>query len=67
MIRNNKPKLNKEKAKQVILYFLNKLGPMTKEKLCCLLYYVDFDFYEKYEKFLCGFTFIKTNNGIKIK
>lgn len=58
-IRNSTPKLNKQKAKQVILYLLNKLGPMNKEKLFTLLYFCDFDYYEKYEKHFMGFTYIK--------
>lgn len=59
MIRQNKPKLNKEKAKQVILYFLNKCGNMSQEKLELLLYFADFDFYEKYGKSITGMTYIK--------
>jgi hypothetical protein len=58
-IRKNKPKLNKKKAEQVILYLLNRCGGMTKEKLGYLLYFIDFDFYEKYEKHFMGFTHIK--------
>lgn len=58
-IRTSEPKLNKEKAKQVILYLLNKCGKMTKEKLFCLLYFCDFDFYEKYEKHFMGFKYLK--------
>lgn len=61
------PKLNKKKAKQVILYFLNKCGGMTFEKLTYLLYFAEFDYYEKFEKHLCGFTFLKTKNGIKMQ
>ena len=52
-------KKNKEKAKQVILYLLNKCGSMTKEKLYCLLYFIDFDYYEKYNEKLMGFTYLK--------
>lgn len=59
MLRNNKPKLNREKAKAVILYLLNKCGAMSKEKLGLLLYFVDFDFYEKHEISLTGMTYIK--------
>ena len=53
------PKLNKRKAKQVILYLLNKLGALDKEKLMMLLYFLDFDFYEKYERHFMGFTYVK--------
>ena len=58
-IRQNKPTLNKKKAKAVILYFLNKLGALDKTKLELLLYFCDFDYYEKYEKSLTGMTYIK--------
>ena len=59
-IRNSQPKLNIKKAKNVILYLLNKSnGAMTKEKLFCLLYFIDFDFYEKYEEHFVGFTYYK--------
>lgn len=58
-IRKSEPKLNKEKAKQVILYLLNRCGAMTVEKLMLLLYFIDFDFYEKYERHFMGFTYIK--------
>lgn len=45
--------------REVILYILNKCGPMTKEKLCCLLYFTDYDFYEKHGRSLTGATYIK--------
>jgi hypothetical protein len=51
--------LNKKKAKNVILYLLNKCGAMDEEKLFCLLYFLDFDYFEKYGKSLTGFTYIK--------
>lgn len=57
--RQNKPKLNEKKAREVILYLLNRCGTMTQEKLCCLLYFLEFDYYEKYEEHICGWTFIK--------
>ena len=57
--RNNQPKLNEEKAKQVILYLLNKFGTLEKTKLEMLLYYLDFDYYEKYEEHFMGFKYIK--------
>lgn len=51
--------LNKEKAKNIILYLLNRCSLMTEEKLGYLLYFCEFDYFEKYEKHLCGFKFIK--------
>jgi len=65
-MRNIKPKLNKKKAREIILYLLNKCGSMSKEKLYYLLYFCEMDFYEKYEKHLCGLTFIRKKNGIDI-
>jgi len=50
---------NKEKTKQVILYFLNRCGGMNKEKLFCLLYFLDFDFYEKYGRSVTGMKYYK--------
>ena len=38
------------KLKQTILYLLEKCGSMTKAKLECLLYFCDFDHFEKFEK-----------------
>ena len=58
-IRNNKPILNKEKSEAVILYLLNKLPGLTEEKLACLLYFIDMDWYEREEEFFMGFTYIK--------
>ena len=61
-IRNNKPKLNKEKAKQVILYLANRIPNLTVEKLYCLLYFLDFDFFERHGKSITGMTYIKKTN-----
>lgn len=48
--------LNKEKFKNVILYLADKLDGKIKgkKKLAKLLYFVDFDFFEKYEKSITG-------------
>ena len=59
MIRNNHPKLNKKKLKAVILYLAARVPDLTAKKLYCLLYFIDFDFYEKYERSLTGLTYIK--------
>ena len=59
MKRNNQPKLNERKAKQVILYLLNRLGPISREKLEMLLYFIDMDYYEKYEEHFMGFKYVK--------
>lgn len=57
---------NLEKFKQVLLYILNKVGskPNVGETvLHKLLYFVDFDYYEKYEQNLMGATYIKNHHG----
>ena len=45
-----------EKYKQVILYLCSKLGKEVrgKKKLAKLLYFVDFDFFEKNQKYFTG-------------
>lgn len=50
------PKINEEKYKNVILYLSSKLGGEIrgKKKLAKLLYFVDFDFFEMYEKPMTG-------------
>ena len=58
-IRIPEPKLNKEKAKQAILYILSKRGSMTKKELGLMLYFIDFNYYEKYEEHIIGFTYVK--------
>lgn len=47
---------NIKKYKNAILYLANKLGGKIegKKKLAKLLYFVDFDFFEKYEKSITG-------------
>jgi len=46
----------KEKYKQVILYLCSKLNNEIrgKKKLAKLLYFVDFDFFEKHQKYFIG-------------
>jgi uncharacterized phage-associated protein len=48
--------INKKKYQNTILYLCQKLGGTIKgkKKLAKLLYFVDFDFYEKYEKAITG-------------
>ena len=55
-----------EKFRQVLLYILNKVGgkPNVGETvLHKLLYFIDFDYYEKYEENLMGAIYIKNNRG----
>lgn len=51
--------INVEKYQQTILYLANKLGGQIKgkKKLAKLLYFADFDFFEKYEKSITGATY----------
>lgn len=50
------PKINEKKYKEVILYLAQNLGGEIKgkKKLAKLLYFVDFDFFEKFEKSITG-------------
>jgi len=51
--------LNKKKYHNAILYLCQKLGGEVrgKKKLAKLLYFADFDFYEKYQKSITGDTY----------
>ena len=65
-IRINVPQKNLEKFKEVFLYILNKVGskPNIGETVIYkLLYFIDFDFYEKFEEQLVGATYIKNRYG----
>ncbi len=65
-IRINIPQENVEKFKQVLLYILNKIGSkenMGETVLYKILYFIDFDFYEKYEEQLIGAKYIKNHYG----
>ncbi len=65
-IRISVPQKNYEKFKEVLLYVLSKVGsrPNVGETvLYKLLYFIDFDFYEKYERQLIGATYIKNHFG----
>ena len=50
------PKVSEKKYQAVILYLAQKLGGEIrgKKKLAKLLYFVDFDFFEKFEKSITG-------------
>ncbi len=57
---------NLEKFKQVLLYVLGKVGskPNVGETvLHKLLYFIDFDYYEKFEQNLMGARYIKNHHG----
>jgi len=65
-MRISVPEKNMKKFKEVFLYVLNRIGakPNVGEGvLCKLLYFIDFDFYERYEKQLMGAVYIKNHHG----
>ena len=60
------PQKNIDKFKEVLVYILNKVGAkpnLGETVLYKLLYFIDFDFYEKYEEQLMGITYIKNHYG----
>jgi len=65
-IRISVPQRNLEKFKEVFLYILNKVGskPNIGETVIYkLLYFIDFNFYEKHQEQLIGATYIKNRYG----
>jgi transcriptional regulator with XRE-family HTH domain len=65
-IRISVPQVKLEKFKEVLLYILNKAGsrPNVGETVIYkLLYFSDFDFYEKYEEQLIGASYLKNEFG----
>ncbi len=76
--KSEKPKIQKiearvsvpqekvEKFKEVLLYILERIGarPNIGEAVVCkLMYFIDFDFYEKFEEQLIGAKYIKNHFG----
>jgi len=65
-MRISVPQENIEKFKEVFLYILEKIGARSnigEAVICKLLYFIDFDFYEKYENQLIGAKYIKNHHG----
>lgn len=65
-MRINVPQKNLEKFKEVFLYILNKVGskPNIGETVIYkLFYFIDFNFYERYEEQFIGATYIKNYYG----
>jgi len=65
-MRISVPQRNVERFKEVLLYILNKVGakPNVGETVIYkLLYFIDFDYYERYEEQLIGATYIKNRFG----
>lgn len=65
-IRISVPQKHLEKFKEVLLYVLSKVGSkpnIGESVLYKLLYFIDFNYYEKYEEQLIGATYIKNHYG----
>jgi len=60
------PRANIKKFKEVLLYVLGKIGAkpnIGETALYKLLYFIDFDFYEKFEEQLTGARYVKNHYG----
>lgn len=65
-MRIDVPQKNVEKFKEVFLYLLGRVGSkpnIGETVLYKLLYFIDFDYYEKYEEQLVGATYQKNQYG----
>ena len=60
------PRANVKKFKEVLLYLLGKVGArpnIGETAIYKLLYFIDFDYYEKFEEQLIGARYIKNHFG----
>jgi transcriptional regulator with XRE-family HTH domain len=65
-MRISVPQEKVEKFREVLLYILERIGarPNIGEAVVCkLMYFIDFDFYEKFEEQLIGAIYIKNHHG----
>jgi len=65
-IRIDIPQKKLDKFRQLFLYILSKVGAKPNVGMTVLyklLYFIDFDYYEKYEEQLMGLTYIKNHHG----
>lgn len=65
-IRISVPQENIAKLKETILHILEKIGALPnigEAVICKILYFIDFDYYEKYEEQLIGAAYIKNHHG----
>ena len=65
-MRIDVPQKNLKKFREVLLYMLERVGArpnIGETVLYKLLYFIDFDYYEKYEEQLIGATYIRNNYG----
>ena len=58
-------KINEKKYKNAILFFANRIknGTLGKLKIMKLLYFLDFDFFEKYGRSITGDAYLRFGNG----
>jgi transcriptional regulator with XRE-family HTH domain len=66
VMRISIPQKNFDKFKEVLLYILARVGSrpnIGETALYKLLYFIDFDYYEKFEEQLIGATYIKNQYG----
>ena len=58
-------KINEKKYKNAVLFFAKKVqnGTLGKLKMMKLLYFLDFDFFEKYGKSVTGDSYLRFENG----
>lgn len=65
-LRISVPQRHLDKFKEVLLYILERVGSrpnVGQVVLYKLLYFIDFDYYEKYEEQLIGATYVKNHFG----
>lgn len=65
-IRINIPQQRADKFRQVLLYILKKVGGKPNVGMTVIykiLYFIDFDYYEKYEDQLMGLVYLKNHHG----
>ena len=65
-VRISVPQEKVEKFREVLLYILERIGarPNIGEAVVCkLMYFIDFDYYEKFEEQLIGAIYIKNHHG----
>ena len=62
-LRNNVPEKNLSKFREILLYILHARPRVDERVLHKLLYFIDFDFYEKYGEQLIGATYEAHDNG----
>ncbi len=57
--------INEKKYKNAVLFFAKKMqnGTLGKLKMMKLLYFLDFDFFEKYGRSVTGDSYLRFENG----